>query len=865
MWNLFRFVGLRHLASKPVRTVLTCISVALGVALFVAIQLINRSTLESFKENFTAISGKAVLAVTAGETGFPDSVIATIEKVPGVRSSAPMIETRAYLAAGDNSTQTIQIFGVDMLRERSVRSYKTTDEQPIEDPLVFLNQPDSIIVSKPFAAEHKLQMDSTLDLATAIGVKRFTVRGIMNAEGPAKAYGGNVAIMDIDGAAFTFGKPGKVDRVDVMSSEGVNVDELALRLKAALGPAFSVEPPEGQSQGMTRMVASYQKLMSLISSLAVMVGLFMVTNTISMSVAERRKEVGTLRALGATKKGILTLFLTEATLMGTVGAFVGCLAGNWLAHRLVASVATAMSQQFLTTINTPAIRFSLEDLVRAALMGAVAGLLAALWPALKTNSIQPIEAIRSRKDEEQKSAGRMVFWTFWIGLASIVYLTGYNVAGIKPHNSIEEGVNQALGFLGVALVAPQLSAWIVGAVRWFVKGHLSAVSRLGLDNLLRNPKRTASNVLTLMVGLVLVVLISTMNASFRNSISEWVEKALQADLFVSSSGRAYAFQSQPIHEDIEKELLEIPEIKNGLMYRPTAIRFIHFQHEGHTFGLKAYDAPDPATGYSTFDMKDRPAAEAGHDLFESSDFTIMVSTNLVLKTKQKTGDHMTILTPSGPAEARIVGVMTDFASNEGVVYMDRRNYKKRWNDPLVNFFSLRMKDGTDLEAVRRAIDAKVGKSKNLIVGMNQEFKTEIVRMVDQSFGYLQTIELAALLIALLGLFNTMSISIMERIREFGLLRAVGMARGQVFRMVLLESLAQGAVSIVLGLLAGSWLAYLWIRFGLEDTLGWTIHFYFPVSTVLRAAVLGLLVAWLAGLLPSRRAANLQIREALTYE
>jgi putative ABC transport system permease protein len=204
MLNLFRYVGIRHLQMKPIRTLLTTLGVSLGVALFIAIEIINQSTLSSFKENVEAVAGKAKLTISAGDAGFAEEKLDIIKKVPGVRSAVPMIESRAYFTDSEGNNDTLMVLGVDLLQEQSVRTYKTSDEQIIDDPLVFLNQPDSLIVTHGFADAHHFHQDSTFNLSTAHGTQKFTVRGLLSPEGPAKAFGGAIAIMDIDGARVSW-------------------------------------------------------------------------------------------------------------------------------------------------------------------------------------------------------------------------------------------------------------------------------------------------------------------------------------------------------------------------------------------------------------------------------------------------------------------------------------------------------------------------------------------------------------------------------------------------------------------------------------------------------------------------------------
>lgn len=865
MRNLFRYVGLRHLRMKPIRTILTTVGVSLGIALFIAIEIINRSTLASFKESIEAVAGKATLSVTAGEAGFPEDRLELIEKIPGVKHAVPMIESRAYFSGNREASETLIILGVDLLREQSVRTYKTADEQIIDDPLVFLNQPDSIIITHSFAKQHSFDLDSGFDLATARGTKRFTVRGMLSPEGPAKAYGGAIAIMDIDGARLTFGKEGKLDRVDVVTREGESVDQVAARIRSRLGPGYEVERPETQNENMERMVKAYQTMLTFFSTLALLVGLFLITNSISIAVAERKREIGTLRALGATRWGILTLFLSEAVAMGAVGAFLGAWLGRGLATFLVSLVAHSMSSQYLTRIEVSHLVFGPGEVARAVLLGGAAAFVAALWPALRTTTIQPLEAMRSREVGEEAARIGIYRLAPWAGVGLLVVMAATTLAGLPARYPWIDTVDMVFSMVGSALVGPAFVAALLRAFRPVVLRTGGTLSRLAQDNLLRNPRRTGSNVMSLMVGLILTVMIAVVNTSFRVTILDWFDKVMRADLLVSSSGQIISYQSQPLHEELGPMLASVPGVRRGTDRGAYGLRFVHVQYQGRQLGLKAYDEPDPAAHYTSLDVQDRPVEDAGRELFHSPEPAAFVSENFILHFHKKTGDTLELDTPSGRVPFKIVGVIVDFASPEGVIYLDRQVYKKLWHDPLVNAYGLQLEPGADLNQVRSEIDRRFGRAKNLMVISNAEIKEQMVRTIDQSFGYTRAIEGAALLVGLLGLLNTLLISVMERMRELGMLRAVGMSRGQMARMILQEALIQGGFGAIAAVVLGSGITYLWITHSLAHVLGWMIHFHFPWISVVTTVLVGTAVALVAGFFPARRASHLVIREALEYE
>lgn len=866
MINLFRFVGLRHLRIKPLRSALTTLGVALGIALFIAIRIINDSTLKAFRENYEAVAGKATLVVTAGETGFPETVLETVKKVPSVQHAVPMVESRAYFAGDTTARETLVVMGVDLLKEQAVRTYKTTDEQVIDDPLIFLNQPDSVIVTHAFARDHHLKLDSKFQIATARGRRPLTVRGLLSPSGPAKAYGGAMAIMDIDGAQVTFGKEGRLDRIDIITRPGVEVPDALKALQAALGPSFKVERPETQSQGMEKMVESYQFMMSFFSTLALLVGLFLVANSISISVAERKREIGTLRALGATRTGILALFLSEAVAMGTLGALAGAGLGRLIAGALVRTITQAMSSQFLTKIDVAKLNFGMRDLALAVALGAGSSLTAALWPALRATQIQPLEAMKHR-DGETGAARGFLAYSPYLGVFLLAYASlAASLHWVERYHWLDV-VNQIATMLGAILVAPTSVALLLKLSRLVVPQTRSTVSRLAQDNLLRNPTRTGSNVMSLMVGLMLVIMISVVNTSFRLTMIEWFDRILSSDLLVSSQGQMISYQMQPLHESLEKEFDAIPGIASFGGKKVFGMRFVHTTFAGRPVAIKAWDKPRDVGGLKPFDVVDRDRGEAVKELFDESSAlpALFVSENFVLHFGKKTGDTIELPTPTGSKPFRVAAVMNDFASNEGVIYLSREVYKRLFKDPLISAFGMRLAPGAQSEDVRRAIDRSFGAERNLMVVSNKEIRQQMIDVIDRSFAGTRAIETAALLVGLLGLLNTMLISVMERQRELGMLRAVGMARGQLSRMIVLESLWQGGLGAVVAIALGSFFSYLWITFSLAQVLGWMIGFHFSWESVIRTVLVGLVVAGVAGYFPARRAAALQIREALEYE
>ena len=863
MLHMFKYIGLRQLRFKPGRTALTTLGITLGIALFSSIQILNESTLISFKESIDAVAGKTALTVSAGSAGFPEDRLEIIKKIPGVKFAVPMIETRGDFGTGKES---VVVLGIDLLKEQSVRTYKTDNQEVIEDPLEFLNQPDSIILTHVFAEARGLKIGSHFELATALGLKSFTVRGLLSPEGPAKAYGGNLAIMDIDGAQVSFGKQGRIDRADLVLNDGAEISAVSQALRSSLGTGYQIESATAQYESRKKILEVFQGMLTFFSSLSLAVGLVLVLNSVSISVAERKREIGTLRALGATRSAILQMFIMESAVMGLAGSFLGIYLGRVLASLLSSSIATSMSAQFGSPIRIERIDFHSRHVLGALVMGTLATILAAAWPAFRASRIPPLLAMK--KDPPQRGPQNDRFFNHpskIMGAVAILTVLAFNLMGIGEKMPALRLLESTLAIFGAATLGPSTVLALMKMIRplWAKDG--STIRRLAMDNLLHASSRTSGNILSLMVGLILVVLVGTLNQSFQATMSDWVNKTFGWELVVSSNGNMIAFQSQPLNESIGQELAAIPGVKKDQRGLVSGMRFIQFLYEGRTLGMKAIDEPLPSQHYSMIDRLDGPVETAGRELFSARDNTVMVSENFVLHFGKKTGDRIRIDTPSGPLIARIVAVVRDFANNEGVIYISRELYKSFWKDPLVNVFLIDSEKPATADQVRLAISEKLGKSRNLLITSNSELRGQMLTLVDQGFALLGTVQWSALLVGLLGLLNTMLVSVLERTRELGMMRAIGMSAKQLSRMIMLESLLQGILGALAALFFGIALSALWIHNTLASLLGWKIQFHLPVAVLLLTLISGAVTALLAGLYPARRAANLQIREALEYE
>ena len=841
------------------------LGISLGIALFVSTSAINTSTLAFFKRNVNSLIGKATFSILGTEVGFSEDVVEAARTTPGVESAVPMIENRTRQPDG----KTLVVFGVDLLNEAAVRSYQTESqhgEDVIEDPLVFLNQEDSIILTKSLAARNGLKLESTIDLVTALGKKRFTVRGLLEPQGLARAYGGDIAIMDIDGARVMFGKEGKVDRIDIVPEPGVDKDALAKRLEAVVASqGLRVERTEDQAMALTRMVEGYQSVLSFFSLLALIVGMFLVANTITVAVADRRREIAVLRAIGAGRGSIVTMFIVETAWMGLVGGLIGVALGRFLAGALIGAVSDGMSNQFLQPIDVTEIEFSTEQAVIGVVAGILAAVFAAIWPAWKAASVKGTEAFGAGPAGTPVShASRRAIILRVVGAGMLVLFGIIATAGIK-HPALEI-VNPLLGVVGGILVAPLLVTLLLRGLALLVRPksplHRFYVLKLSIENLLRDPSRTGANVLSLMIGLILVTNLTVIQYSLRRSIGDHNDRALRSDLWVSSIGRILMNDVQPLGEHIGAEIDRVPGVDVADGKGARAFRVVHNVYEGEQITVNSFDQQHPRIGNVLYDVLDRPVDAAVADMFDSSKgLNCLVSQNFSVHFKKKAGDSFELRTPTGLQTFKIVGVVSDYESPIGTMYLARDVYKKIWNDALVTSYSVVLLPGHSISNVKMEIENRLTKY-GVVATDSAELRKQLNQIMDENFAYASVTEFGALGVGLSALLGTLLMSLLSRKRELGMLRAIGLSRRQLVGMVLGEAILLGMLGGLVASAIGIYLSKLWVVSSLAESLGWFVHVHVPWLSVLSTVGAGTLVGVIVGLLCARRVARLEIREAL---
>jgi putative ABC transport system permease protein len=848
---LLRLISWPYFRRHVLRTALTTAGIVLGVAVFVGMHAANQSVLFAFSRTVDRIAGKTELQVTAGETGFDEEILERVQGASTVRVAVPVIE--AAVDSNITGQGTLLVLGIDMTGDRSLRDYDldSGDDAVIDDPLIFLAQPDSIILSKEFADKNHIAVGGRLALGTVEGQKPFTVRGVMKSSGLTSAFGGNIAIMDIYAAQKMFGRGRKFDRIDLALKPGHTLTDGEQELSALLGPAFQIDPPSGRGQQFEAMLAAYSLMVSISSLFALFIGMFIIYNSFAIAVTERRSEIGILRALGATRGQIRWLFLGESAVTGVIGSLGGLVFGVLIARGIAASIGTLISDVYGVAQHAEALSNSPALLVLALAIGVGTSIVAAAIPARNAARVDPVQALQKGK-YQVLSAGEnrlRAMLGLALGAVSIVCLS---IGGSRPIFY----TGYVLAIVVSLLVSPLLTLAMAKAIRPILQRLRPVEGALAADSLIQSPRRTSASVAALMLSLALVVAFAGMARASYDSIIDWMDTALNPDLFIlpSQSIVARTIRFPPA---IAPEVAAIPGVERVQMVRDARVVFrktpvMVVAVEVNSIAQTA--RREPIAGNAE-DMYRRTAAGEG----------VMVSDNLAQLQRLTLGETIELAAPNGVIRLPIVGIIVDYSDQQGTILMDRRLFLKYWNDDSVNVFRVYLKKGAEVPEVRRRILEKYAGQRQVFVLTNGELKSYILKITDQWFG-LTSVQIAvAVLVAILGIVNTLTVSITDRRRELGVLRAVGGLHGQVRRTIWLEALSIGTLGLVLGFALGAVNLYYILQIVHHDIVGMRLDYAFPVSTALALVPTILGAAFVAAIWPAESAVHGSLVEALEYE
>jgi putative ABC transport system permease protein len=874
MLTLLRTLSLGYFSQHVVRSALVVLSIALGVATLVATQAISKGLGAGIQDGVNPLASVADLQIVNGQTGVPMGLADQLREahLVGVQDAEPLVMWR--LSVIDLNNRVAWLIGVDWKRHQGKKALAPPDENllgvkvvdvwkpgPLDLIGLLSNQPALVSANLATALDEALPGKRVFRLRNAgeRSVTRVGTIDFANSSLPLKES--LVVLMDVrSAAALCFPeKPDHVHQIGVKLQKGADPTAVQQRIKGWLGDRAEVQSVDAGRQMVSDVTAGLEIGLAIGGAGALVVGLFLVYNALSVSVAERRHDIGILRSVGATRRQIAGLFVSEATVMGLVGSLLGLPLG-WLLAWLACKPLAGVVSELLVPIDSARIHLPPWLMLVAVVSGTLVAQLAALVPALQAASEEPADAVRRVPQRHP-----LLFAVLQVGGTILLLALGLLAARFRHQLPSRMGMFAGIValLLGGLLLTPLLASLVGRLVQPLFRFFLGLEGRLAADNLVRTPGRTGLVIAALAASGGLLVQTAGFLKSSREAIHDWIDEKIAADLFVTSgSAVTSGGASSTMTQDMRKKVEAVEGIDAVL-----PVRFHRVDYASPLDGEKRMVFVI-ALDMKTFRQRksDRPLARSFARFPRLGEpRTVVVSENFAALYKLAVGDRIRFPGGAGPVEATIVGTVTDYTWNRGTIIMDLSWFREEYRDQQVDVFDVFLKPGADPAAVRRELMHRYGEQEALFVLTRPDVNEDVRLAMNKIYGLAYAQQIVVGVVALLGVVSALIISVLQRRRELGLLRAVGATRAQILRSVLAEAVLMGVIGALVGFGIGLLLEWYVLDVMILDEAGFQFAMRIPWLEAGVVTVVSVLLATLAGLWPAYHATRLRIPEAIAYE
>jgi len=841
--------ALRNVLRHPWLTALAVVGVALGVAVVSAVDLANAAATRAFLLAAETVAGRATHQVVGGPAGLPEELYRTIRIDRHFRACAPVVTGHLQLVAPSGST-TFQLIGVDPFAEPPVRSFSSQfRQQGVLTPL--MTRPGAVLMLRQTAAGLKIRVGDRVAAEVAGRRRELSVAGFLEPPDEVAKVGlASLLVADVATAQELFGSPGRLSRIDLVLPEGSDGERQLAELRSALPPGVTVVPAGARAGALDRMTRSFRLNLTALSLLALVVGMFLIYNTMTFSVIRRRRLIGLLRAVGVTRREIFTQVMSEALLIGTAGTVIGLGCGILLGAELTRLVTRTINDLYfvMEVRNAPLLPAALA---KGCLLGVLATLAAACPAALEATSAPP-RAVLSRSLIEERRRRRVPlaclggFLLMSLGAAFFSYPAGGIVGGFAGLFAV---------IIGYAATIP---AVLLGASRLLrpamrrLFGVIGGMSARGVAvSLSRTGVATAAMVVAVSAGIG----VSIMVGGFRLTVQHWLENWLQADVYVRSADNGGGRYRPPLDPALVERLSRLPEAGGYTLSRRVRV-------EGEGGPMEVFSVSVPRESFLRYPFKaGSPAAAV--DSFQRGD-SVLISEPYAYRNHLRPGDRVTLPTDRGRRAFPVSGIIYDYGSDTGIVIMSRSCYLQNYRDRAVDGMSFYARPQVTPARLAAALRRRGG-SAAISVILNAELKSATMTVFDRTFAITGVLRMLTTVVAFVGILSALMAMQVERARELAVLRAVGLTPGQLWGVVCGETALIGVVAGLLALPLGIVEALVLVYVINLRSFGWTMQFSVAPAYLLQAVLLSVVAALLAGVYPSIAMARTSPADALKEE
>lgn len=839
--------GLRYLGRRPWATALMILGVALGVAVVVAIDIANVGARRAFDLSTEALAGRATHQIAGGAQGLDEQIYTRLRVEGGLRTIAPVISD--YFISPQLGGRPLQLLGLDPFADGPFRSVFGSNGPDTAALTAFLTRPGALLLSKELADRYGLATGDALTLVIDGQQRQGEVAGLLApADGYSRQALAGVVVADISTAQELTGRLGRLDRIDVILPD----DEPAgrARIEALLPAGVKLAPASARSGTVAEMTLAFRVNLTAMSLLALVVGMFLIYNTITFSVVQRREMFGTLRCLGVTDREIFGLVLAEAALVGLVGSLLGLGLGVALGRGAVALVSQTINDlYFVSTVS--GFTVPLASLLKGLVLGVAATMAAAFPPAREAARIEPRSALRRSAIED--SFLRAAPWLALAGLGLLIAGSLVLLVRSRSLNVAFAGITGVV--IGLALQTPLFTRFGMQQAPRLLRPIFGPLGRMAPRDIAQSLSRTSIAIAALMVAVSVTIGVTLMIDSFRGTVQTWLQQSLQGDLYITTPGVTAADVSGTLDPAVVAAVERWPDAQQVRRLRRTLV--------DSPLGAMQVAAIDRLTyGPELFASASGPPAEMWRQVEAGA---VLVSEPFANRYGLGRGSEVRLDTPQGQRTFPVVGVYYDYASSAGVVMMALPLYRNLWGDPGLTALAVDLAANVDPNASANALADSLAPLQQVLVQPNRVLRSEALIVFDRTFAITAALRLLATLVAFVGVLSALLALQLEREREMGILRALGLTVGQLAQLILLET---GLMGLAAGLLAwptGLALSVILVYVINLRAFGWTLQMQITPGPFLAALGIALLAALLAGVYPALRVGRMAVAAALRGE
>jgi putative ABC transport system permease protein len=821
----------------------------MGVGVVVSIDLAIQSSREAFRISTESVAGRATHRIVGSGRGVPDDVFTALRVEKGFRTSAPVVE--GYVTSPSLHGRPLRVLGVDAFSEGPFRPFLLGGASGL-DVTDLLSEEGGFFLGADLAAELDLELGDPLLVRSEGREVLLQAAGILRPSDELSRRGvRDLLVVDVGQGQELLGSGGRLSRIDLIFPGGEYGEVMAADLQEWLPDGLRLFEAGTRSAGLSQMIRAFDLNLTALSLLALIFGMFLIYNTMTFSVVQRRTLFGSLRALGVTRRELLVLVLRESAFLGLVGTVLGLALGVILGRGLVGLVTQTINDLYFV-LSVEGLTVPPGALLKGGLIGIAATMLASFPPALEATLSPPRATLtRSVLEERAKRAVPRV------GFFGILMLASGAFVLLMPSRSILLSFGGLFGIvMGLALLTPLTTATLMHCVAPVARRTVGILGVMATRGVVTAMSRTAPAMAALVVAVSVTVGLGTMITSFRGTVAQWLDSTLQADIYVSVPGLVSSRPQGTLDPDLVRRLTSYQGLAGVSTYREAVLD----TGEGE---IRAVALDLFPKGEAAFDFKEGRGTRAFREFREEEG--VFLSESLAYRNELSVGDNVALPSERGPLSVRVAGVFYDYGSDQGVVMMSRTTYERYWSDRGITSLGLFVDEGTDVDAVVSDLQVRAGDEQRVLVRSNRALKVASLEVFDRTFAITGVLRLLAFVVAFIGVLSALMALQLERGRELGVLRANGLTPGQIWQLVTFQTGIMGLVAGILAVPAGLLLATVMIFVVNKRSFGWTLQLEVGPDILIQAVLLALAGALLAGVFPSWRMSRTPPAMALREE